>query len=90
MIFELRQDENEIMSTPILSEMEDNISQLSLADQLWLIERLVQRIRENTTGQKSQFERDLIDMANDPQIQQELQGIEEEFTYAEIDGLDIL
>lgn len=77
------------MNMPVLSQMEDSISRLSLAEQLWLMERLVQRIKEKTTNQKSQFEQDLIAMANDPQIQRELQQIEEEFAFAEADGLDI-
>jgi hypothetical protein len=48
------------MNMPVLSQMEDSISRLSLAEQLWLMERLVQRIKEKTTNQKSQFEQDLI------------------------------
>lgn len=77
------------MNMPILSEMENSISRLSLAEQLWLIERLVHRIRENTINQKSQFESDLITMANDPQIQLELRKIEKEFAFVEADGLDV-
>jgi hypothetical protein len=77
------------MNMPILSQMEDRISHLSLAEQLWLMERLVQRIREKTVNTKSQFESDLMTMANDPQIQNELQQIEEEFAFTEADGLDI-
>lgn len=75
------------MNTPVLSQIEDNISQLSLAEQLWLMERLVQRIRENTISSKSQYESDLMAMANDPQIQHQLREIEEEFVYTEMDGL---
>jgi hypothetical protein len=78
------------MNMPILSQMEDRISRLSLDEQLWLMERLVQRIKENTISPKSGFESDLIAMANDPEIQSELQEIEKEFAYAEADGLDIL
>jgi hypothetical protein len=77
------------MNMPILSQMEDRISHLSLAEQLWLMERLVQRIREKTVNTKSQFESDLMTMANDPQIQNELRQIEEEFAFTEADGLDI-
>lgn len=77
------------MRTPILSQMEDSISRLSLSEQLWLMERLVQRIKENTVNQKSQFESDLIAMADDPQIQRELREIEEEFAFVEADGLDV-
>ncbi len=77
------------MNMPILSQMEDSISRLSLAEQLWLMERLIQSIKENTVNQKSRFERDLIAMANDPQIQHELRVIKEEFAFAEADGLDL-
>jgi hypothetical protein len=70
------------MNMPVLSQMEDCISHLSLAEQLWLMERLVQRIREKTINTKGQFESDLIAMANDPQIQNELQQIEEEFAFS--------
>ncbi len=77
------------MNMPILTEMENNIRRLSLAEQLWLMERLVQRIKENTINERSRFESDLIAMANDPQIQRELREIEEEFAFAEADGLDI-
>ena len=76
------------MNMPILSQMEDSISRLTLAEQLWLMERLVQRIKENTVNKMSQFEDDLVAMANDPQIQQELQEIADEFAFAEVDGLD--
>jgi hypothetical protein len=75
---------------PTLIQMEDRISRLSLSEQIWLMERLVQSIKENTLSQESQFENDLIAMANDPQIQSELQEIERDFAFAEADGLDIL
>lgn len=77
------------MNMSVVSQLEDSISQLPLSEQLWLIERLVQRIRENTISQQSHFEGDLVAMANDPEIQHELRLIEEEFTFAEADGLEI-
>lgn len=77
------------MNMPILSEMESSIGKLTLKEQLWLMERLVQRIRANTVQLENQFEDDLVVMANDPQIQEELQKISEEFAYADADGLDI-
>lgn len=77
------------MNMPILSEMESSIGKLTLKEQLWLMERLVQRIRANTVQRENQFEDDLVVMANDPQIQEELQKISEEFAYADADGLDI-
>lgn len=77
------------MNMPILSEIENSIEKLSLKDQLWLMERLVQRIRASTIQLEDQFEADLVAMANDPQIQEELQKISEEFAYADADGLDL-
>lgn len=77
------------MNMPILSQMEDRIGRLSLDEQLWLMERLVQRIKENTANRRSQFENDLIAMANDPEVQSELREIEKEFAFAEMDGLGI-
>jgi hypothetical protein len=77
------------MNMPILSQMEDRISRLSLDEQIWLMERLVQRIKENIINPRSQFENDLIAMANDPEVQSELREIEKEFAFAEMDGLDI-
>lgn len=77
------------MNMPILTQIEDDISRMSLAEQLWLMERLVQRIKESAIDEKSQFESDLIAMANDPQIQRELREIGEEFAFAEANGLDI-
>lgn len=78
------------MNMPVLSEMEDSLTRLSLAEQLWLMERLVQHIRERTvTATSVAPSNDLAAMAADPQIQRELRLIEEEFALTEADGLDI-
>ena len=75
------------MNAPsLLSEIEENISKLSVDDQLWLIERVTQRIRENIVEKNNRNDR-LRDMAADPEIQKELQAIEREFASAEEDGL---
>ncbi len=76
------------MNLAILSQIEEHIYQLSLAEQLWLIERLAQRLREQLTVQ-STFESQLAGMATDPEIQQELRRIEEEFAPAAADGLEL-
>ena len=75
------------MNLAILSQIEEHIHQLSLAEQLWLIERLAQRLREQLTVQ-STLESQLAGMAADPEIQQELRRIEEEFAPAAADGLE--
>ena len=60
------------MSMPTLTQMEDSFSRLTLEEQLWLMERLLRRIKENTVKQQSRIEDDLVAMANDPEIQNEL------------------
>ena len=75
------------MNLAVLSQIEERIHQLSLAEQLWLIERLAQRLREQLIVQ-SPFEQQLVAMAEDPDIQRELQRIEEEFAPAAADGLE--
>jgi hypothetical protein len=59
------------MNLAVLSQLEERIHQLSLAEQLWLIERLAQRLREQLIVQ-SPFEQQLAAMADDPDIQREL------------------
>jgi hypothetical protein len=75
------------MNLAVLSQIEEHIHQLSLAEQLWLLERLAQRLREQLIVQ-SPFEQQLAAMADDPDIQRELQRIEEEFAPAAADGLE--
>ena len=77
------------MNLSVLSQIEEHIHQLSLAEQLWLIERLAQRLREQLSAQNT-CEDALAAMAADPEIQRELQCIEEEFAPATADGLDPL
>ena len=76
-----------MMNLAALSQIEEHIAQLSLAEQLWLIERLAQRLRD-TLGAQSTFDQQLAAMAADQEIQQELRSIEEEFAPAAADGLD--
>ena len=75
------------MNSSVLSQIEESINQLSLDEQLWLIEQLVHRIRENTLKQ-SVWDSQLTAMAADPEIQNELQKIDEEFAVAEANGLE--
>ncbi len=75
----------------ILNEIEQKVSQLSHEEQLWLIERLVRRLREGANNNNSSkpdfFDDQLAAMANDPEIQAELRQINEEFAITEADGL---
>jgi hypothetical protein len=76
-----------MMNLAALSQIEERIAQLSLAEQLWLIERVAQRLRD-TLGAQSTFDQQLAAMAADQEIQQELRRIEEEFAHTAADGLD--
>src|SRR5438128_4997241 len=74
--------------TPTLESIETAIDQLSLPEQLMLMERLASRIRSRTLGTHVLDENALAAMAEDPAIQQELRLIEAEFAVTEADGLD--
>jgi hypothetical protein len=76
------------MSTPSLEQIEADINQLSLSEQLLLMEHLAHRIRACTLRPLPPPTEQLAAMANDPDIQRELQQIESEFAGTEVDGLD--
>ena len=77
------------MHTSVLSQIEARITQLPVDEQLWLIERVAQRLRESMRTQRA-FEARLVAMAADPDIQYEIHQIDEEFAATESDGLDTL
>ena len=70
-----------------LAQLEERIIQLPLDEQLWLIERVTQHIREQIREQ-STFDSQLSTMAADPDIQAELSKIDQEFAETESDGLE--
>ena len=74
----MRRSGAQVMNSSVLSQIEEGINQLSLDEQLWLIEQLAHRIRQNTL-QQSVWDSQLAAMAADPEIQNELQKIEVEF-----------
>lgn len=74
------------MNFPALSQIEEHIAQLPLDAQLWLIARVAQRLHAQLVAQ-SPLDTQLAAMASDPEIQNELRVIAEEFAYAEADGL---
>lgn len=79
------------MNANMLERIETEISQLTVLDQLWLLERLAQRIRRRTTQpQPVAFETQLAAMALDPHLQRELKLIEAEFAGTEADGLEVV
>ncbi|MDZ7957991.1 MAG: hypothetical protein RMY34_08820 [Aulosira sp. DedQUE10] len=73
-----------------LNQIEQSIRYLSREEQLWLVERIIHNIRvrslndSNITGES--LEQQLANMANDPAIQAELIGINQEFAITEMDG----
>ena len=75
------------MNLAILSQIEEHIRQLSLIEQLWLIEHLAQHLRAQLLAPQTS-EDALAAMAADPDIQREIQAIEEEFAPAAADGLE--
>ncbi len=75
------------MNIPVLSQIEEYISQLSAEEQLWLIARVAQRLRTRLTTQ-SPAESQLVAMATDLEMQAELRTIAEEFAHTEADGLE--
>lgn len=77
------------MPTSVLSQIEERITQLPVDEQLWLIERVAQRLRESMRKQYA-LDAQLVAMAADPDIQRELHKINEEFAVTESDGLETL
>ncbi len=75
------------MNLSTLSQIEESINQLPVDQQLRLIERVAQHIRGHIAG-KDSIEDQLAAMASDPQIQDELRKIDEEFASTETDGLE--
>ena len=80
------------MFSPALSQVEKTIDRLSRENQLWLIEQLAHRLREDSMRNKpveqSVFESQLSAMAMDSEIRTELQKIDREFAVTEADGLE--
>ena len=78
------------MSSVALTEIERRLDELSLDEQVRLLERLATRVRQLTTAKNDGVDAELAAMAADPDIQRELRAIEEEFRVTEADGLETL
>jgi hypothetical protein len=76
------------MSNSALTQIEDGFKRLSASEQQLLIERLVRHLNETTAKRTSELDQQLALMASDPEIQDELEKIEREFSYADADGLE--
>jgi hypothetical protein len=77
-----------MMSNSVLTQLEDGFKQLSMTEQLWLIERLIHHVHQATLKQSNDVDRKLALMAADPQIRNEFRRIEQESSYAEGDRLE--
>jgi len=75
------------MDATVLEKIEAEIGQLSLPDQLLLVERLAHRLRVRALSSQTSWAEQLAAMASDPDIQRELRQIEAEFAHTETDGL---
>lgn len=79
------------MTTMTLSQIEQHATELTLSEQLWLVERLIHHIRAVSVLTEQVIEDDdLFAMAYDPQIQRENHIIGVEFSITEGDGLDVI
>jgi hypothetical protein len=78
------------MKKAVLDDIEKRIEKLTQEEQLYLIERLAQRLRRGPAKRNPLRPENLAEMAADPQIQAELRKIDEEFRGTEADGLEKL
>ena len=75
------------METPALSEIEKEFARLPTEAQLNLLERLVHQTRVTIAGHSDSWSAGLSAMAADPEIQRELNLINNEFQNTETDRL---
>jgi len=73
-----------------LLQIERKINQLSREEQLWLLERIVHRLRKSNIKERSNLDNQLASLAHDPEIQVEMRRIEKEFALTETNGLEKL
>jgi hypothetical protein len=80
------------MISPHLQAIEHDLSNLSLEELEWLLERIAQKIQTrkqiaNKFNDVQYMNEQLFAMANDLQIQAEVASINNEFSITEMDGL---
>ena len=68
----------------VLHRLEREIFDLSTTDKLWLLAQIAQQLQPQNL-KISSLEQTLMEMANDPQIQQEIAVIDAEFSIAAMD-----
>lgn len=72
----------------MVTDIEAEFAKLSAASQLELLERLLHCARVGHSASESGWERQLVQMADDPQMRNELSILSSEFAAAETDGLE--
>ena len=77
------------MTDSELDRLESAICHLTFTEQVWLMDRLAQKIRDRSARVMSVKDEHLEAMAEDPAIQRELIEIENEFASTEHDGPEI-
>ncbi len=70
----------------VLHKLEREIFDLSTTDKLWLLAQIAQQLQP-PNPKISSLDQTLMEMANDPQIQQKIAVIEAEFAIVGMDGL---
>jgi len=83
------------MISPKLLEIDRSIRNLSLEEQMWLLESLVKNLRQKTNTNSfplnsQDIEKEMAEMANDHDIQTEIHVIDQEFAITQMDGLEKL
>lgn len=78
------------MSVSSLMQIEETIRQLSLPEQLHLLEWLARAVRQQAQVSVAPKADQLAMMASDPDIQRELRQMAVEFAVTEADGLEKL
>ncbi len=80
-----------MISTKLL-EIDRSIRDLSLEEQMWLLESLVKNLRKKTNTNSlplnQDIEKEMAAMANDSDIQAEIAAIDKEFAITQMDGLE--
>lgn len=70
-----------------LEQLEADIEQLSLADQINLMERIIKLVRQRAVPTPLRDDAIAL-MAQDPDIQREIAAVDAEFAHTEMDGLN--
>jgi len=75
--------------SPIVQKLEREIAALSFEEKLWLLAQIAQQIQPKSRRKNLvDLDAELLDMANDPEIQRELAAIDSEFAITHMDGLN--